>query len=201
VTIAVAIFVFDDVEVLDFAGPYEVFTTASRVYRRTHPSNLDPFQVFTVGRTGEPVRARAGLLVHVDYSFHTCPPVDLLVVPGGIVTRELANPAVVHWIERTSRSSQLTASVCTGAFLLARAGLLSGRSAVTHWEDSDELRTMFPSVHVETGKRWVDAGAIVTSAGISAGIDMSLHLVERTAGRELALQTARQMEFTWTENS
>lgn len=199
-TTSVGIFVFDDVEVLDFAGPYEVFTTASRVHRRNAPSGPELFSVFTVGRTGEAVRARAGLEIHPDHDFGDHPPIDLLIVPGGVVTQELAVPAVAAWIAATAPDTRLTASVCTGAFLLAQAGLLEGKAATTHWEDVDDLRAMFPQLEVRTGVRWVDEGAIVTSAGISAGIDMCLHLVERVAGRELALRTARQLDFDWREN-
>jgi transcriptional regulator GlxA family with amidase domain len=94
----------------------------------------------------------------------------------------------------------LVASICTGAFLLAKAGVLDGKAVTTHWEDIDDLKAMFPGLDVRTGQRWVDEGTVVTSAGISAGIDMSLHLVERLAGRALAERTARQMEFDWTEN-
>ena len=196
----VGIFVFENVEVLDFAGPYEVFTTASRVFQRTHPAQPAPFSVCTIGRTGETVRARAGLPVQPDFSFANRPALDVLVVAGGVVTEELAEPSVSHWIHATAKGAKLTASVCTGAFLLAKAGLLDGKAATTHWEDIDDLTSMFPSVNVRSGLRWVDAGDVVTSAGISAGIDMSLHLVERIAGRELATGTARQMEFDWTEN-
>lgn len=199
-TTSVGIFVFENVEVLDFAGPYEVFTTASRVHRRSHPSDPDLFKVIIIGRTGAPVRARAGLSIHPDYYFKNHPPIDILVIPGGVVTQELSEPEVANWIAASSRTSRLTASVCTGAFLLAQAGLLNGRSATTHWEDIEDLKRMFPSLDVQMGKRWVDEGAVVTSAGISAGIDMSLHLIERVAGRELAIGTARQMEFDWTEN-
>lgn len=197
----VAIYLFADVEVLDFAGPYEVFTTASRVARKQTPSTPDPFTVFTVARNPKPVRARAGLMVTPDYSFSTHPMIDLLVIPGGVVSTELATPAVMEWLARTSATSKLTASVCTGSFLLAQAGLLKGLSVTTHWEDVADLRVMFPSLDVHERCRWIDQGAIVTSAGISAGIDMSLHLVERMAGRDLALRTARQMDFDWHEDA
>jgi transcriptional regulator GlxA family with amidase domain len=116
------------------------------------------------------------------------------------VSVELKRPEVVEWIQRTAPTTRITASVCTGACLLAKAGLLDGKSATTHWSDVDDLRAMCPSLTVLERRRWVDEGAIVTSAGISAGIDMSLHLVERLAGRELALGTARQMEFDWHED-
>ncbi|HEX2696243.1 MAG TPA: DJ-1/PfpI family protein [Anaerolineales bacterium] len=199
-TITIGIYIFDEMELLDFAGPYEVFTTASRVYRRTHPSEPDLFRVIAIGRTDSSVKARAGLNIQPDYYFGNHPPIDVPVIPGGVVTNELARQDVIDWIKKISSASRLTSSVCTGAFLLAQAGLLNGKSATTHWEDIQDLKKMFPSLHVQTGQRWVDEGVIVTSAGISAGIDMSLHLVERLAGRELALGTARQMEFDWVEN-
>jgi len=200
VTCTVGIFVFNDVEVLDFAGPYEVFTTASRVYKRGLTDASDPFTVFTVGKARDPVRARAGLSVFPDYGFDRHPDIDLLLIPGGIVTAQLEEIDVIRWIARTAGRARLTASICTGAFLLAKAGLLDGKSATTHWEDVADLRTMFPSVTVLEQLRWVDEGTIVSSAGISAGIDMSLHLVERLVDRQLAERTARQMEFDWTEN-
>ena len=196
----VGILLFRNVEVLDFAGPYEVFSTASRVMQRDQPSSPEVFSVCTISRSGDPVRARAGLRVYADYSFTNHPPLDVLIVPGGVVTDELAEPDNARWLSAVAKDVQLTASVCTGAFLLARAGLLAGRPVTTHWEDIDELKAMFPELTVLTGLRWADDGAVVTSAGISAGIDMSLHLVERLAGRELAIRTARQMDFDWTEN-
>ena len=199
-TCTVGIFVFNDVEVLDFAGPYEVFTTASRVYKRGLTGASDPFTVFTVGKTRDPVRARAGLSVFPDDGFDGHPDIDLLLIPGGVVTAQLEDPDIIRWIARTAGRARLTASICTGAFLLAKAGLLDGKSATTHWEDVADLRTMFPSVTVLEQLRWVDEGTIVSSAGISAGIDMSLHLVERLVDRQLAERTARQMEFDWTEN-
>ena len=197
----VGIFVFDNVEVLDFAGPYEVFTTASRVARKLGPGAAEPFQVCTVGRTGAAVRARAGLLVQPDHGFDDHPPLDVLIVPGGVVNAELDQPDVQRWIRRVAAGTRLTASVCTGAFLLAQAGLFDGIAATTHWEDIDDLKAMFPGLDVRGGVRWVDQGQVVSSAGISAGIDMSLHLVERLAARALAIGTARQMEFDWTENA
>jgi transcriptional regulator GlxA family with amidase domain len=199
-TISIAIFVFPDVEVLDFAGPYEVFTTASRVFKRKSTSEPDPFSVFTVAREIGTIRARPGLVVTSDYTFIDHLPIDLLIIPGGIVAAELETPAVRQWIKRTPAVTTLTASVCTGSFLVAQAGLLEGKSATTHWEDVGDLKAMFPSLTVIEHRRWVDEGAIVTSAGIFAGIDMSLHLVARLCSRELALNTARQMDFEWHES-
>jgi transcriptional regulator GlxA family with amidase domain len=199
--LAVAIYLFPDVEVLDFAGPYEVFTTANRVHRRREPQAADPFRVFTVARDRGLVRARAGLEVRPDFTIDAHPNIDLLIVPGGVVTAELEQTGVIAWIAAQQANSRITASVCTGAFLLAKAGLLRGRKATTHWEDIADLRAMFPDIAVQEGRRWVDEGMIVTSAGISAGIDMSLHLVERLVDRELALATARQMEVDWHEQA
>ena len=196
-TLAVAIYLFPDVEVLDFAGPYEVFTTASRVARRREPEQPEPFRVFTVARAAGLVRARAGLEVRADFALGAHPAIDLLVVPGGVVTAELEHAEVIDWVAAQHAHARLTASVCTGAFLVARAGVLRGRSATTHWEDVADLRAAFPDLVVRADRRWVDEGDVVTSAGISAGIDMSLHLVERMAGLDLAVATARQMEFDW----
>ena len=198
--IKVAIFIFPGVEVLDFAGPYEVFTTASRVHARMHPAAPQPFEVFTIAQDAQPIKAQAGLAVLADYTSATHPPIDLLIVPGGVVTEELNKPAIISWLAATAAQTQITASVCTGAFLLAKAGLLNRKRVTTHWEDIADLRHDFPALQVIDSARWVDAGEIVTSGGISAGIDMSLHLVERLAGRELALKTARQMDYRWEEN-
>lgn len=198
--LSVGIFVFDDVEVLDFAGPYEVFTTASRVSRKLYSERPEPFRVSLVGANGKAVRARAGLQVQPDHGYDDHPPINVLIVPGGVVTAALDDAAALDWIARAAATAQLTASVCTGAFLLAKAGLLKDKAVTTHWEDIADLKAMFPGLDVRDGLRWVDEGAIVSSAGISAGIDMSLHLVERLAGRALAEATARQMEFDWTEN-
>lgn len=198
-TRTVGIFVFDDVEVLDFAGPYEVFTCASRVGAAMAPGAPRPFDVVTIGQSAAMLRARAGLSVLPEADFNSAGKVDVLIVPGGVVTAELAKPPVARWIADTAHACELVASVCTGAFLLAQAGLLDGQDATTHWEDIEDLRSMFPRVRVQPQRRWIDNGRIITSAGISAGIDMSLHLVERLAGRELAVRTARQMDYDWNE--
>jgi transcriptional regulator GlxA family with amidase domain len=198
-TRTVGIFVFDDVEVLDFAGPYEVFTCATRVAGKLTPGAPPPFQVRTIGATAATLHARAGLAVLPEAQFGDAGRIDVLIVPGGVVTAELDKRAVIDWIAATARTAELTASVCTGAFLLAQAGLLDGQPATTHWEDVADLRAAYPAVDVHDDRRWVDNGRIVTSGGISAGIDMSLHLVARLASRELAVRTARQMEYDWNE--
>lgn len=196
-TVQVAIYLYPGVEVLDFAGPYEVFTTASRVHLRQHASAEPPFRVFTVARSREPVAARAGLRALPDHALADRPAVDLLLIPGGVVDDEVADAEVVAWVRERSAKAALTASVCTGAFILAEAGLLRGLAATTHWEDVADLRTKYPGLDVREGVRWVDQGSIVTSAGIAAGIDMSLHLVARLASPELARATARQMDVPY----
>ena len=197
-TSVVGIYMFDGVEVLDFAGPFEVFWTAARLAaRQQQPGQPPPPPPTLIADRARTVQARGGLSIVCGASLAEHPPPDVLIVPGGVVDAELARADVVAWIARTAPATRITASVCTGAFLLAKAGLLDGRRATTHWEDVDELRRRFPRVAVEAGPAWIDEDRIVTSAGISAGIDMSLHLVSRLAGEPLARATARQMDYHW----
>ena len=194
----VAILLFDDVEVLDFAGPYEVFTTATRVHSR-EAAGAAPFQVCTVARSGGTVRARAGLVVHADHAFADAPAIDLLIVPGGVVDAASACDETLAWIAAVAPRCRIVASVCTGVFLLAAAGVLGDAPVTTHWEDVAALRAAFPGRVVHESVRWVEHERLITSAGIAAGIDMSLHLVERLAGRALAERTARQMDVRWLD--
>ncbi len=200
-TLHVVILAFDEVEALDLAGPYEVFTTASRMALRDQPDAPPPFEVSCVARTRATVRARAGMAIVPTHGFADVPPVDVLVVPGGVVDAAMACPPTLDWIASVHRNTRLTASVCTGAFLLAASGVLTSGPATTHWEDLADLARQFPALEVRDGVRWVDQGRIVTSAGISAGIDMSLHLVARLRDEALAQRTARQMAFQWTRNA
>ncbi len=192
----VGILIFDDVEVLDFCGPFEVFSVAAKLGQED--GKEPPFTAFTLAEraNGQPIRCAGGLLVQAQYGLDDHPPIDLLVVPGGWGTRrEVDNPRLIAWIRAQSERAQLTASVCTGAFLLGRAGLLEGRQVTTHWASIERLRKSLPNATVLEDIRYVDEGPIVTSAGISAGIDMALHLVGRLQGDDLARQTARQMEY------
>ena len=200
-TLHVAILAFDEVEALDLAGPYEVFTTASRMALRNQPDAPPPFEVSCVARTREAVRARAGMAIVPTHGFADVPPVDVLIVPGGVVDAVMACPPTLDWIASVHRNTRLTASVCTGAFLLAASGVLTSGPVTTHWEDLSDLARQFPALEVRDGVRWVDQGRIVTSGGISAGIDMSLHLVARLRDEALAQRTARQMAFQWTRNT
>lgn len=192
----VGIYIYDNAEVLDFSGPFEVFSTASRL---SGPEAA--FSVFLVAEQKRPVVARGDYQVNPHYGFDDHPPIDVLVVVGGVHHGELQKPSVIRWVSEVAAGAGVAASVCTGAFILAEAGLLAGLRVTTHWEDVDDLRAAYPSLSVVEGCRWVDEGRIVTSAGISAGIDMSLHLVSRLAGLPLAQHTARQMDFDWRRNS
>jgi transcriptional regulator GlxA family with amidase domain len=193
----VGIYIFDEIEVLDLGGPFEVFSTASRLKTRLQPGAEKPFEVFTVADAICPIRARGGLMVQPTFDITNHPAIDVFIVPGGVVSADLKRPAIIEWISRTAAKSELAASVCTGAFLLAKAGLLHDKTITTHWEDIADFRAMFPTILVRDDTRWVDAGEIITSAGISAGLDMSLHLVARLEGEELAIRTARQMDYDW----
>ena len=191
------ILVFENVEVLDFAGPFEVFSRTRLVPGVESRRSLDsaPFDVFTVAATRAPLRATGGLEVVPAYGFADAPPIDLLVVPGGFGTRPLlADAPTLEWIRRTAAKARLVTSVCTGALLYAKAGLLAGRRATTHWASLDLLASLDPTVTVERGARFVEDG-IVTSAGVSAGIDMAFQVVERLYGREVADETARYVEY------
>jgi transcriptional regulator GlxA family with amidase domain len=188
----VAILIFDEVEVLDFCGPFEVFSVAGR------SREPRPFAVVTVAEKAGPVRARGGLSVNPHHTLADCPPPDILVVPGGRGTRTaMDNPVLLAWIKDVSGRAELTASVCTGALLLGRAGLLDGLPATTHHSAFDELRAAAPGATVREDQRVVDNGALITSAGISAGIDMALHVVARLLGADEAAATARYMEYDW----
>lgn len=199
-TRTVGIYIFRDVEVLDFAGPYEVFSTASRVHQRSHPQDEKPFSVQLIAADLGAIQARGGMSILPDFHYSQCPPIDILILPGGLVEEELKRDGLLGWIRSLSQSAQIVASVCTGAFILAKAGLLEGLSATTHWEDIEVFSQLFPNVKVIENQRWVEEGRILTSAGISAGIDMSLHIVSRLEGQDLAKRTARQMDYRWQEN-
>ncbi len=193
----IGIYIYDDVEVLDFAGPYEVFSTAARLVARQQPEAPARFMPLLIADTPRMVRARGDFQVQAHYGIDDHPALEVLVVPGGVHTAEMVRPEIIEWIRATAPGTQITAAVCTGAFFLAQAGLLDGLPATTHWEDIPDLGASFPGVQMQENVRWVDTGRLVTSAGITAGIDMSLHLVERLVDRELALKTARQMAFDW----
>ncbi len=199
-TLNVGIVIFDEVEVLDFCGPFEVFSVTS-TYILDTKRKADAFKVFTVAEHDRLISTRGGMLVQPHYTIHNHPHIDIIVVPGGFGTRkEIDNPVLMGWLARVIQETRLTTSVCTGSFLLGKVGVLEGHSATTHWASLDRFAQTFPNIHVQREVRWVD-DTIITSAGISAGIDMSLHVVERLLGSEQAQETAKQMEYVWQENS
>ncbi len=189
----VAIFVFDDVEVLDFTGPYEVFNVAADF---TKPP---AFYVYAVGIGARPVIGRGKFTVNPRYSMEDCPQADILVIPGGFGTRPLLNhERLISWIREQAGKVQWLLSVCTGALLLAKAGLLENRPATTHHGAFDHLQQLSPTTTVVKDRRFVQSTErILTSGGISAGIDLALHMVERLAGKETRLATVKEMEYGW----
>jgi transcriptional regulator GlxA family with amidase domain len=197
----VGILVFPDVEVLDFCGPYEVFsvTRLDETRRREQPS---PFEVHLVAETADPVTATGGLRVIPDTTTAACPPLDILVVPGGWGTRrQIENDRLLDWIVARRKEIELLTAVCTGSMLLGRAGLLDGRRATTHWRSLPWMRESFPAVTVEDALHVVEDGDVVTSAGISAGIDMALRVVTRCYGEAVGRATARHMEYPYPDDN
>jgi transcriptional regulator GlxA family with amidase domain len=187
-----AILIFDEVEVLDFCGPFEVFSVTGR------QDNSNPFNVYTVAEKGQPILARNHLSVNPSYTIQDCPQPDILLVPGGLGTRkEMHNSILIDWIKGCSQKAELILSVCTGALLLAEAGLLEGLAATTHHGAIELLRKVAPHTTIQPDKRIIDNGRIIVSAGISAGIDMSLYVVAKLLGKDQALETAKYMEYDW----
>ncbi|MBO0939646.1 DJ-1/PfpI family protein [Fibrella sp. HMF5335] len=201
----VAILLFNEIEVLDFAGPFEVFGVTGRQSKQTRFSE-PPFHVFTVAERG-PVYARNGLIITPTYTLNDHPKPDLILIPGGGSyladgtpagsRREMNNPVVLNWIKRHAERVELVLSVCTGSLILANTGLLDGLSATTHVSALPGMAEQFPQITLCPDERWVDNGRIVTSAGISAGIDMSLYVVGRLLGADVARETARYMQYDY----
>ncbi len=188
----VAVLVFDGVEPLDFCGPFEVFSAVKQ------PDGSAPFSVFTCAEKAGPVETIGGLSINPRFEISQCPPIDLLVIPGGWGTRDqLENRRLLDWLRATAPQATHVLSVCTGALLLAKAGLLDGLSATTHHEVMDLLHLMAPKTTIRRWERFVDNGQIVVAAGISAGIDAALHLVQKRLGKDIAIATAHYMEYRW----
>lgn len=192
----VGIFLYPNVDLLDSGGPYEVFLTASRLVARDGDPPL--FTVATITEDGKAVTAYGGLVLEPSMSVAEVEDLDVVIVPGTTdMTGPLADPGLIATVQELRDKARITASVCTGAFILGSAGILEGRSWTTHWEDVD---TLADSLGPETARRkvrWVDEGDVVTAGGLSSGIAMALHLVDRLAGRSLAERTARQIEYDW----
>lgn len=193
----VAILIFPDVEVLDFAGPYEVFsrTRLEPGVESRRSNESAPFQVFTVAKTSDQLQAVGGLKVTPDFDLSTAPPIDLLVVPGGFGSRALLQDTeTLEWIQSVGQQASQITSVCTGALVLAKLGMLSHKRATTHWGALDLLARIDPSITVIRDQRVVQDG-LFTSAGVAAGIDMSLAVVESLYGKAIADETAHYIEF------
>lgn len=200
----VVILVFDEVDLLDVGGPYEVFLTAERLARRL--GLTDRFDVEVAGPSTDPVRAFGGLTIIPHVAAFDVTDVDIAVIPGAIAidrvleaeaTKEQFSPSTIEAARHLTDLAETRSSVCTGAFLLGELGLLDGKSWTTHFEDVDGLAERIHSDGGMPWVRWVDSGDVVTSGGLSSGIAMALHLVDRYAGRDLAVATARQIEYDW----
>lgn len=191
----VGIYIFDEVEVLDFAGPFEVFAVTDEL------GDYQLFEVFTVSQDGKQVSARNGLKVQPDYSFDNHPAIDLLIIPGGMGTRVvIKDNTVLDWIAKVHPDTQITMTVCTGALLLAKLGLLDGQPATSHHTVFDFLRKIAPTIEIKENERFVDNGHIMTAGGISAGIDLSLYVVEKIFGKAVVNGTRKEMEYSnWKE--
>ena len=180
----VAILVFDHVEIIDYTGPWEVFGAAG-------------YQVYTVAEKKEPVTTAMGMTVVPSYTFADAPQPDILLVPGGGVRATQHSDPTLAWVRKTNGQTDLTMSVCNGAFILASAGLLDGLSATTTVHNIDPMRAAFPKVHVVSDQRFVDNGHVITTGGLTAGIDGALHVVSRLDGEGAAQQTALSLEYNW----
>ena len=186
----IGVYLFPDAEELDWAGPWEVLATWAKLW----PD--DGVEVFTLAREEGPVTCAKGLVVVPEHTWATAPPLDVLVYPGGRGTRShLGDDDVRTWLKRKADRNVLITSVCTGALVLADAGLLKDRPATTHWGSLDELRSIDPSIEVRVQERFVDDGDVITAAGVSAGIDMALHLVARLHSRERAVEVRRAIQY------
>ena len=180
----IGIFVFDKMQILDFAGPYDILAT------------VPEFQVFTVAKSREPVCAHHGLTLIPTYDFEHMPPLDILVIPGGKGTdREREDQRVIAWIKAQAQRVQYVLTICTGAFLLAETGLLNGKKATTYHDDIDEFKSRYPSITILDRARYVDNGRMVISAGVSAGMDGALYLVAKIRGKATAQKTAHHLEY------
>lgn len=183
-SIPVAVTVSEGVTVIDFAGPWEVFQDV------TLGGDEPPFRLYTVSEGTRPVTGSAGLRIVPDYSFEQAPQPRVIVVPA-----QRGSKALHAWLRKASEKADLTMSVCTGAFQLARAGLLKGMAATTHHEFWDSFSQEFPDIELRRGLRFVDNGRIATAGGLTSGIDMALHVISRYYGKERAAQTAKYLEY------
>ena len=189
-TTRIAVFIFEGAEELDFVGPWEVL----RAWASMFPD--EGAEVFTIGPTTEPITCAQGLRVLADHTVDAAPEFDVLVVPGGIGNRaQIGDESIRSWLQKASKRGALITSVCTGSLVLADAGLLNGRPATTHWQWLPLLEQLGDGVEVRETDRFVDDGNVITAAGVSAGIDMALHLVARLSSTERAQEVRRMIQY------
>ena len=184
----VAILVFEGVQIIDFAAPYEVFGQAG-------------YDVFTVAASTAPLNTNMNLVITPRYSFANAPKPDVLLIPGGSIRKTMRDNVTIEWLRSYSEGTRQTISVCNGAFFLAAGHLLDGLSATTYYNAIDDLKSGFPAVNVVSDRRFVDNGHIVTTAGLSSGIDGALHIVSKLSGRAAAQMAALNMEYNWREDA
>lgn len=197
----VGIFVFDDIEVLDFCGPFEVLSV-TRLDESKRLESLSPFDVKLIAMTKDVVFAKGNMKIIPDFDFKTCPKLDILIVPGGMGTRKLMyDEKVLEFVNQKANEVELLTSVCTGSLILASAKLLDGVNATTHWKSLQRMEDEFKNVKVCKDKHYVEDGNIISSAGISAGIDMALYIVKRYFGENVSRATAKHMEYPYLEEN
>ena len=186
----VGILLFDDIELLDFAGPYEVFSVTAEL------NDYEFFKVFTITQDGKAIRTVNGLKVFPDFGFDNHPKIDILIIPGGAGTKiQMQKEEVLKWIKENHSNSMITMSVCSGARLLGKSGLLDGIECTTHHEVTENLQEIAPKAIIKKDRRFIGSDKLFTSAGISAGIDLSLHIVEKLCGAETVKKTKVYMEY------
>jgi transcriptional regulator GlxA family with amidase domain len=194
----VAIVVYDGVEILDFTGPAEVFAAASG---RGGNGSERAFNVYLVSKTRTPIVSQGFIDVTPDHSIADAPAPDIIVLPGGGTDAVLKDPEWLAWVRTSAEKADHVLTVCTGAFIAGKLGMLDGHDVTTWYAAVPELARQFPNARVQPGRRFVDNGKVITTAGVSAGIDGSLHLVARTLGRYVADRTAEYMEYAWAPQS
>jgi transcriptional regulator GlxA family with amidase domain len=188
----IAVLIFDNVELMDFCGPYDVFSIGNKM------SLENPFNIFTVSESAGEIITQNGLSVNSKYNINNCPKIDILIIPGGQGSRkEMKNKNLLNWIKSCYLESELILSVCTGALLLANCQLLDGLSVTTHHNAIELLKQTEPKAKIVADKRFVDNGNIILSAGVSSGIDMSLYVLGKLLGQDLVLKVKENMEYDW----
>jgi len=191
----VGIFIFDNAEVLDFAGPFEVFSVTSEL------NNFELFDVFTVAKTKKVITAVNGLSVNPKYDFNNCPKIDILILAGGDGTNQaIKDEQIINWISNTDKQTEITMSICSGSRFLAKIGALDNNPYCTHHQVYDDMEKLVPTGTPIKNKRFVQSNnKTFTSGGISAGIDLSFHIVEKIHGKKIVEKTAKYMEYIINE--